>query len=474
VFKGILAAAALAALLAVGASGAAQPLAQVDVSVSPGTQAEVSIAADPSNPEVLFAASNSVSRDDFVNSTHNLERVYGSVDGGATWTNARAPQAVPVNGVPRCNTGDPTVGIGPGGSQYLAFLGSRCDLQAQAEDDAGALLSLQVAARDGAKGAWRVSPVFPARSLRSDDKPTLTVEQDGPFVGRVYIVWTRFTVTGKGRAQRLRGQIAISHSDDGARLWSKPVIVSDDVATPATFGGVAVDRNGVVFVTWMDASRKILVDRSADGVTFGRDVRVDRAAGRPAGNCRTDGITIPAQADRCITATPVISVDDRAGTAERVYVTYSAPGSDGLQMDSLVAAFDPALAPLLGAPKGVPKLVHPPDARGDQFMSTSATDDEGRLWVCFYDTAGDRTRRSTIFTCTASSDGGATFAPTIRAASTRSNETVRTANGFQFGDYQGIVVAGGVAHPIWTDSRNLRARGEDIYTTALTPATLGL
>jgi len=31
-------------------------------------------------------------------------------------------------------------------------------------------------------------------------------------------------------------------------------------------------------------------------------------------------------------------------------------------------------------------------------------------------------------------------------------------------------VANGVAHPIWTDSRDLEALGEEIYTTRLTLA----
>jgi hypothetical protein len=61
-----------------------------------------------------------------------------------------------------------------------------------------------------------------------------------------------------------------------------------------------------------------------------------------------------------------------------------------------------------------------------------------------------------------SSDGGRTFAaPNARVSSASSNE--HDCNGVfpcsaidygnQTGDYEGLVAFGGVAHPIWTDSR---------------------
>jgi GNAT superfamily N-acetyltransferase len=40
--------------------------------------------------------------------------------------------------------------------------------------------------------------------------------------------------------------------------------------------------------------------------------------------------------------------------------------------------------------------------------------------------------------------------------------------GREFGDDDGVAIADGVAHPIWTDSRRLSASAEEIYTTTLT------
>ena len=56
----------------------------------------------------------------------------------------------------------------------------------------------------------------------------------------------------------------------------------------------------------------------------------------------------------------------------------------------------------------------------------------------------------------------------FHAASVSSNETRAGADAREYGDYEGLAVANGVAHPIWTDSRDLARRGEEIYTAALT------
>ena len=41
----------------------------------------------------------------------------------------------------------------------------------------------------------------------------------------------------------------------------------------------------------------------------------------------------------------------------------------------------------------------------------------------------------------------------------------------EYGDYEGLAVAAGVAHPVWTDTRRLRTLREEVYTTTLTDAS---
>ena len=217
-----------------------------------------------------------------------------------------------------------------------------------------------------------------------------------------------------------------------------------------------------------------------DGDHFGRDVKVDSALSLPRGSCGEQGeVGVPAQAKRCITPAPLVSIDDRAGSQERLYLTYSAAGRDGREQDVFVAAFDPDLRPLLGTPAGAPKQVNPIDGApaSDQFMPASAVDaSTGMLWVCFYDTSGDRRRERVFYSCTASADGGQTWPKPVRAASVPSKEAARGGFSvffeFEFGDFQGLAVANGVAHPIWTDTRDADTLDEEIYTTVLTDAQL--
>ena len=460
----------LASVLAAAAAGASFD--EIDISHLRGTQAEVAIAADPTNPNVLLAASNSL---DFhtLSSLGDLMRTYTSTDGGATWVGAPGPVATKYGAHKRCNAGDPAPLIGPDGREYLAFLASQCItidslLESPGEFD---IARLEVASRAGPASPWSVSQVYPVRSARFDDKPAIAIDASStsPHFGRLYVAWTRLT-PGKTKHSEPLALIVVSHSDDHGVTWTKPVVVPDSRTQETTFAGLAVDASGTLFVTWSDADRRVLLDRSTDGGDhFGADV-VAVAATIPVLFCSQPGsFGLPAQAKRCLTPTPVLSVDSRPGATEHVYLTYSMPDAPDQAQDVGVSTFDATLSPI-----GTPHLVHPADSARDEFMPVSAVDDQGRLWVCYYDTGVDPTRKSTRFTCTASADGGVTFAAPRAVATVASNETKSPALPFQYGDYQGLAVAGGVAHPVWTDSRNLATAGEEIYTSTLTAADLQL
>src|SRR5262245_7763249 len=71
------------------------------------------------------------------------------------------------------------------------------------------------------------------------------------FRDRLYVVWTDIS-SGRGR-------IMSAHSSDAGKTWSQPIAVDDDVpahgpnAGPDAFmPAVAVNRDGVVGVTWYD------------------------------------------------------------------------------------------------------------------------------------------------------------------------------------------------------------------------------
>ena len=114
----------------------------------------------------------------------------------------------------------------------------------------------------------------------------------------------------------------------------------------------------------------------------------------------------------------------------------------------------------------------PAPTRSDEFWAQSAVDrSNGAVWMCFYDTAGDRAARRARYTCTVSRDGGQRWSRTVRAASLFSDETQKGAS-YEYGYYQGLAVTGGVAHPIWTDTRKLATLKEESYTSHLTGADM--
>ena len=156
-------------------------------------------------------------------------------------------------------------------------------------------------------------------------------------------------------------------------------------------------------------------------------------------------------------------------TAANVYVTWTGPRAGGVDQDVLVRSFSPSLEPLAPpTPVSVPASAR----RGDQFHGAASFDQsDDRLWICFYDTGADPRGVRARYSCTASRDGSR-WAPTLPVASVASDETTDAALDSGYGDYEGVLAAAGVAHPIWTDSRLSRSRGEEIFTTALTARRL--
>jgi hypothetical protein len=453
----LVAAAALVAISLPALAGATgQPLVQVAVTAGAfGVQAEPALAVDPTNDQVLLGGTFADGFDIFA------MKVYSSADGGATWKTTRL-QPPPAKEI-RCAAGDPALAVAADGTQYYAFLFASCKDLLTA-DDSTLDLSIALARRAGATSRWTTSIVAPHKNQRVDDKPSLAVDTGAasPHRGRVYVAWSLFTSKAE--------QLVITHSDDGGATWA-PLARIDDRQEGATFASIGIGPSGTVYVAWVSAG-DVYVDRSDDGQHFGHDLLVDNAVGLPVGHCDfpISSTGIPAQPLRCITPAPLVAVDNTAGpNAGRVYVTYSGAGVGGKQQDVFVAAYDPVLQPLLGG-RAARQLVNPPDGRipEDQFLPASAVDQSnGDLWVCFYDTTGDRHRIKSWYTCTASADGGATWAKPLRAASVSSNETVRRASAFEFGDYEGLAVLNGSAHPFWTDSRDLATKSEEIYTTVL-------
>lgn len=447
--------AALALLLVAFLPAARAQGLEVDVSNLPGPQSEAAIAIDPSNGQILLAGSNSFSE--------GTMRAYGSTDGGATWQ-ATTVYPAPASTKAAC-AADPGVTVDARGRQYFSFVRSTPCRTGPPR--------LYVASRAGPAAPWgKPVLVAPLRTSRFDDKPAIAadISLGSKYRGRVYVAWTRVSRNGVL-------SIVVSHSSDGGHRWSRPVKVNR-TGSEESYATITVSRSGIVYVAWNDITNfHVNIARSTDGgAHFEPERMVVAFAIVTIPHCG-GGIVIPAQRLTCVQPNPIVSVDTSAGPfAWRVYVTYALTDFQGDQ-GAAVTVFNSRLRALAGYPlTKTPLLVAsaPKSENADQFWPASAVDAAtGALWVCFYDTRGDPKRTRAFYSCTVSSDGAKTWAAPIHAATVASDETQPGADAHEYGDYEGLAVAGGVAHPIWTDSRDLGTLAEEIYTTTLRLADFG-
>ena len=407
-----------------------------DISNQPGVQTEVAVAVDPSNPQVLFGASN-----------ESLEpeiRIYASKNAGRTWSESAGPQHNPNS----CSWGDPSVAVARDGRQYVAFTEKSICVP-------GTDLTpyLVVGSRKRAGAAWTIRRVTrPATNFGFDDKPAISVGDDG----RAYVVWSRLY----GRKFQTT---VISSSDDGGRTWSKPSIVHRKLVQPQLVT-IAAGPRGVVYLAGVDA-KGIWVGRSTDGGrSFGVRQGVAPLPGSLAATCVIFGrFVLPQQAVKCLGPDPTITI-----RKDRVFVTYGVNGADQSQ-DVAVAVFDPALRPLWRGPIG------PVKKKTDQFWPSSTIDAAtGKLWACYYDTTGDSERKHAWFVCTSSRDGREWSQP-VRAASPSEDPGVLWADasigGFgdstAYGGYTAVAASHGVVHPLWIDTRDIGGNREEAFASVV-------
>jgi len=402
--------------------------ANVDVSHVGGAQYEARVAADPENPQLLLAASIDGSDD---------ARVYTSQDGGARWRGAIAPPALRAP----CGLSHPAVAIGPGHLQvYASLVSDVC----QPPDP-----HLYVATRRGSTRRWAVREIASTRGFWFDQRPVVAVD----VRGRIAVAWTRL----RGEI-RSRQELLVTTSEDGSS-WSAPRRI------PGYSGVYSVDLaagpSGDLYLAVADGRGRALdLLRSTDGGRTWDDRRqLVRLVEPYVVGCGPGSVSVPAQPQRCIGPSPSIAVG-RDGT---IAVVYSEPEANKTQGVYVVHA-DRSLHT-----SSRPRRLGPPDAHpSDQFLPVAAYDrSEGDLWGCYYDTAGDPRRRSVWFTCTRSHDDGAHWSPPVRAASKPSDETQTASDPFGYGEAAGLVAAGGVAHPLWTDTRRALDAAEEIYTAAI-------
>jgi hypothetical protein len=395
------------------------------------------IAVDYAAPQFLVAASNNISGS-------GRQRQFSSSDGGASWRRTELPLAPG-----KAFHSDPALAVATDGTIWAATLGIN-------STQTNVAVEMYKSTDHGA--TWKYQATVSNKTNNDKEMIAIDAAPGSPFKDNIYVAWDIPSTTGGMRLVR---------STDKGRTWSTPLTLSTDSAIGAH---LATGSAGEVYVAWPDTtSRQLKLRRSDDGgATFGA-VRVI------ATTTESYDIGIPAMCRRRVLIYLTLAVDRSPGTQKgSVYAAWidregsPEPGCAGTAGGNTNVYFSTSRDK--GATWSAPVIVHGNPPNTDQFNQWMDVDPaDGMLHVTFYDTRDDALRKKTHLYYTSSADGGKTWRKEIKVTSAPTDETASPADvGNQYGDYNGLVVYRGAAHPSWTDRRPLAPGGkEQIYTATV-------
>jgi hypothetical protein len=213
-----------------------------------GYQGETAISIDPNNPLHMVAHSNTFFKDTTAQcqsptggtaSTFGTMALFGSSDGGATWTYNCAPWHTAVTGgVTSANAwfgSDPALAWDNQGRAYAVYM----LLSQNSSGSAGASIVVARSTDNGQTWSQFGSPVVNRIAVTTslDDKEMFVIDntsgQAHSFPGRLYVIWD------EGNVER------IAHSDDGV-TWTTVLPPS---STAAIGGNLAIGPDGTVYAS---------------------------------------------------------------------------------------------------------------------------------------------------------------------------------------------------------------------------------
>jgi uncharacterized repeat protein (TIGR01451 family) len=449
-----------------------------------GYQGENSISIDPNNPLHIIAHSNTFFKDTTPQcqsptggtaNTFGTMALFGSSDGGQTWTYNCAPWPASVTGGVTGATfwfgSDPALAWDNQGRAYATYM-----LISQSASASGASI---VTARSSDNGlTWQslgtVTSGITSTTI-GNDKEMMAIDntsgQTFSHPGRIYVIWDA------ANAEK------IAYSDNGTS-WTTVNFASN---TGAIGGNVVVGADGTVYAIWNRYNVETIVfSKSTDGgATWTAPAVIATLALQSFGSNNTP----PAQDQRGINGFGAIDVDRNPNSAYfgTLYVSFPdfpAGKTSGPDINTYV------IRSTNGGTNWTTRVkVNDDNFGATQFFPWLAVDQsDGTVNVSWIDSRIDPLNRKTQAVYARSSDGGVSFEPNISVtdggAVFRNNVNYAdenstdnpTYNGNQYGDYTGIAAFNRQVHPLWTDSRmffptadtQAPTRREDNATTVIT------
>ena len=399
---------------------------------SPDPRSESDIRLNPNNPSLVIAAANDL------NLASASQPQFFSTDGGATWGATILP-AQPGDDL----QSDPEVDWTSDGTAWaltLGVAGFNTRLYSFTSVDNGATWTFETVVSGAQTGA---------------DREIIWVDHSAtsPFKDQVYAVWHNGT------------PVFVSRRTAGAGgAWSAPLQVSGaETVTLGIGADIRSNANGDVFVFWPDAdgSGNIVFVKSVDGgntysapQVIANTFATTRRLSIPAGSTRNLRVYISAGAYRTATKDLVYAVwSDLSGAAG--CTTGGGPGANAASTCKTRVWFTRSTDG--GTNWSAPAMINNQAGLNDQFHSRLCVDESNGLVVVTYrDTVADANRIQSHVYYQTSSDDGVSWSNAIQVTSAPSDATGAAvdANGFGYGDYDGLHGHYGTFFPCWTDFRN--------------------
>jgi hypothetical protein len=371
---------------------------------------EVTIAINPSNPQILAAGAN-------------INHFYWSTDSGLSWGEKRLSSSFGVWGDP-CVVFDELGYLYYGHLSNPPFPGYWIDrIVVQRSTDYGQTWN------DGA-GVGFINP-------RNQDKEWIGVDMHSPdYKGNIYMTWTEFDSYGSA-GQNDSSRIKFSKSTDRGITWSEAQTISDVrgncIDSDHTVEGAVpcVGPNGEIYVSWA-GPLGLLFDRSLDGgETWNEDIFVSDMPGgwdfAVPGIYRTNGFPVTA----CDTS--------QSPFRGNIYINWSDQRNGTSDTDVFLSRSTDD-----GITWSTPIRVNDDNTTRHQFFNWMTIDQTtGVIFVVFYDRRNTTGVETDVYVAR-STDGGNTF------ENFKVSESSFTPNSnIFFGDYTNIAAFDKKVYPIW-------------------------
>ncbi len=417
----------------------------VNASRLAGSQTEVHIAVNPTNPLNVVAMANGGTTD------ATAEFIANSFDGGITWTIrslSAAQDGVTATGVARRFDG--AAAFDRFGNLHVVYM---ADPDAAAFNRTHAIIH-SVSIDGGTTFSAANTQILDSLSA-GNDKPWLATGPDAanPANEAVYVTYLENSSTMVIQGASVTGLGAVG-------AFTAPVTFS---ALP-NYAVPAVGPNGEVVITWQNPAGgqgpgNLLFDRDLNGLvgglTFGADTVISTS--------NFGGFDyIPATPDRSAFASPYLAYDLSNGIYRgRLYAAYAEEIIDESNNSDIELRFSDDN----GTTWSAPIRVNDDATTNSQFFQNISVDPAtGHVFLSWYDARNDVgvggidsdgavNTDVQIFT-SASIDGGQSFAPNVLVSAGASNQARDTNNPNDFGDYAGLAAFNDVVYVVWADNSN--------------------